>query len=213
MAVRNVEVTNKTFGPCLQVARGWFFQWFDSAEQKNQMYEAGLNWAGATSGGAITLNRLWGKQIWMAAQPDFVFEARIVPSSCEKVPSPPRKPEEMKNSSQSADSGDKKRAPSPAKSFDKKVVSSSGDTSGKKDGSSSDDSSENQESCANEQALAMVPTYARLNAPISQAVLRPSKAREVAVFFAFADAGGNLSPVSEAPARASCSAALNRARN
>jgi hypothetical protein len=44
-----------------------------------------------------------------------------------------------------------------------------------------------------ERVLTTVPVYAQLNAPISQAVLRPSKAREVAVFFAFADVGGNLS--------------------
>jgi hypothetical protein len=38
-----------------------------------------------------------------------------------------------------------------------------------------------------ERVLTMAPVYARLDEPISQAVLRASRAREVAVFFAFAD--------------------------
>jgi hypothetical protein len=61
--------------------------------------------------------------MWLAAQPDFIFEARVVQTN----------------------------ATSPA------------------------DSS----------LLTLVPVFARLDAPISAAILRPSKARDVAVFFAF----------------------------
>ena len=66
MAVRNVEVTNETFGPCLQVARGWFFQGFTSEDARiKELVEARLSWARAALGGPInetTLNRLWEKK-------------------------------------------------------------------------------------------------------------------------------------------------------
>lgn len=215
-AVRNVEVTNETFGPCVQVARGWFFQGLTNGNAPtNALKQAERNFSTARTNEGKKLDYLrdfWEKRMYMAKPPDFVFEAEIVPSSCEKVPPPPPPSDNKKTSkSQSADSGDEKGASSTANPGARKDVSSSGDTSGKKDvsssgkpgdkkdGSPSGDTSGNKTSCANEQALAMVPTYAQLNEPISQAVLRPSKAREVAVFFSFADAGGNLSVVPEGP--------------
>jgi hypothetical protein len=137
-AVRNVEATNETFGPCLEIARGWFFDTSAPKEAREKALAAAkTTWARAALEGAVdgdTLDLLWERRMWIAAPPDFIFEAEIVPSSAEKP---------------------------------------------------------------NEQVLTMAPVYARLDAPISQARLRPSRARDVAVFFAFADDAENPS-ISEA---------------
>jgi hypothetical protein len=133
-ATRNVEVTYKTFGPCIEVIRGWFYEGFvDAAASRQAFQTAAAGWAAPGQGKAIDANHLtllWQRRMWPAAQPDFVFEAEVVPLSAEN---------------------------------------------------------------AEESVLALAPVYARLDAPISSAWLRPSRSREVAVFFAFAGAGGDTS--------------------
>ena len=87
-AVRNVEVTNETFGPCFQVARGWFFEGFATAtERAEALGVAETTWARAGQDQAVDEGRLtllWQRRMWIAAQPDFVLGAEIVPSSAEK---------------------------------------------------------------------------------------------------------------------------------
>jgi len=127
VANRNVEVTAKTFGPCLQIVRGWFHRGFFSAEESTRTFtDATRTWVVADSSGPVTVDLLakfWQRRMWLAAQPDFIFEARVVQTN----------------------------ATSPADAT----------------------------------LLTLVPVFARLDVPISAAVLRPSKDRDVAVFFAF----------------------------
>lgn len=124
---RNVEVTAQSFGPCLQVARGWFFRGFENAdEQARQLDLASRTWASSGPVDAAKLAMLWRRRLWLASQPDFIFEARVL-----------------------------------AREF-----AARGKT----------------------HVLTLVPVYARLDAPISKALLRPSTARDVAVFFAFHEA-------------------------
>ncbi len=142
---RNVEVTAQSFGPCLQVARGWFFRGFEGADQQaQQLALASRTWAGSGPVDAAKLAMLWRRRFWLAAQPDFVFEARVLASE----------------------------------------IALRGKT----------------------HLLTLVPVYARLDAPISKALLRPSTARDVAVFFAFHEATADPS----APSNGSGGLSLGR---
>jgi hypothetical protein len=84
-AARNVEVTKDTFGPCLQIIRGWFYRGFaNEAQSKETIEQAEKTWARASERMAIDegkLTQLWQRRMWLAAQPDFLFEAEVVPSS------------------------------------------------------------------------------------------------------------------------------------
>jgi hypothetical protein len=142
---RNVEVTAQSFGPCLQVARGWFFRGFEGADQQARQLELGSRtWAASGPVDSVKFAMLWQRRLWLAAQPDFVFEARVLASE----------------------------------------VALRGKT----------------------HLLTLVPVYARLDAPISKALLRPSTAREVAVFFAFHEATADPS----APSNGSGGLSLGR---
>jgi hypothetical protein len=144
-ASRNVEVTTQSFGPCLQVARGWFFRGFeDAVEQARQLELASRTWGASGAVDPSKLAMLWRRRLWLAAQPDFVFEARILASE----------------------------------------LQARGKT----------------------HVLTLVPVYARLDAPISKALLRPSTSRDVAVFFAFHEATSDPS----APSNGSGGLALGR---
>ena len=130
-ASRNVEVSATTMGPCLQIVRGWFHRGFANAQDDRLALQlASGTWAAPGAGGrsidASRLTLLWQRRLLLAAQPDFVFEAQIVPSALAVKP----------------------------------------DT----------------------RLLTLAPVYARLDHPVSAAALRPSKSREVAVFFAFHEA-------------------------
>lgn len=86
-ATRNVEVTASSFGPCIQIVRGWFYRGFENdAENRRLFAEAEESWADQAEGRAIDasiLTLLWQRRMWLSAQPDFIFEAEIVPSSSE----------------------------------------------------------------------------------------------------------------------------------
>ena len=142
---RNVEVTTASFGPCLQVARGWFFRGFAGRdEQARQLELASRTWGRSGPLDPSKLAALWQRRLWLASQPDFVFEARILPNAL----------------------------PGRSKA----------------------------------QLLTIAPIYARLDAPISKALLRPSTARDVAVFFAFHEATSDPS----APSNSSGGLSLGR---
>ena len=79
-AARNVEVTAETFGPCVQVIRGWFYRGFDSAaQQADMLHNASRTWARAGAGplDAAKVDLFWKRRLWVAGQPDFVFEAEV----------------------------------------------------------------------------------------------------------------------------------------
>jgi len=84
-ATRNVEVTAKTFGPCVQIIRGWFRRGFQNKDASVKYFNAALEgWAKSAAGSAIDearLTLLWQQRMWLAAQPDFIFEAQVVTSS------------------------------------------------------------------------------------------------------------------------------------
>jgi hypothetical protein len=126
-ANRNVEISAERFGPCMQIVRGWFHRgFFRDAESTAAFDDAARTWAAAGNAGAVNVDQLtllWQRRMWLAAQPDFVFEAEVVRTTVKTAP----------------------------------------------------DST----------LLTLTPAFARLDHPISSAVLRPSKARSIAVFFAF----------------------------
>jgi hypothetical protein len=129
-ASRNILVTNNNFGPCIQILRGWFYRGFKDSEGDKAKKIAEDTWANAVAKGTInpaTLTELWSRRIWPASEPDFIFEAKIVPTSVSKE---------------------------------------------------------------TDHLLTLAPLYARLNNPISNKLWR-SKSREVAVFFAFHNAGND----------------------
>ena len=83
VASRNLEVSAQTFGPCVQVVRGVFYRGFDDpAQRKGTFEDATRTWARGAFGvlDEGRLSALWQRRLWVAAQPDFVFEAEIVPS-------------------------------------------------------------------------------------------------------------------------------------
>ena len=80
-ASRNLEVSKDNFGPCILIARGWFHRGFDDAEKGWSAFER-ATWV-ADASGAIDRNKLrnlWQHRMWLAAQPDFIFEAEIIPA-------------------------------------------------------------------------------------------------------------------------------------
>jgi len=81
-ATRNIEVDQLTFGPCVQVVRGWFYRGFQNDDESRRVFsEATSTWASASDSNAIDPGKLtlfWQRQLWLAAQPDFVFEAEAV---------------------------------------------------------------------------------------------------------------------------------------
>lgn len=127
IAARNVEVNGDTFGPCMRVVRGWFHRGFaDGNESDKVLHESEHTWAAAENNGAVdakNLSAFWKSRMWLAAQPDFLFEAQIVPTTIAGT--------------------------------------------------------------SEARLLTLAPVYARLDHPISRAVLRPSRTRDVGVFFAF----------------------------
>ena len=84
-ASRNIEVTSQTFGPCVQVVRGWFYQdpfpmgSGDDPFAGNPKFVEAHSWF---SPDFITRDRfrtLWLRnQLWLAAPPEFLFEGRIL---------------------------------------------------------------------------------------------------------------------------------------
>jgi len=126
-AARNVEINANTFGACLQVARGWFHRGFaDEQESDKVRTQSAATWAAAERKGVIdpdNLKRFWDRRMWLAEQPDFLFEAQVVPTS---------------------------------------ITGGSDST-----------------------LLTLAPVYARLDYPISRAILRLSKERDVGMYFAF----------------------------
>jgi hypothetical protein len=85
---RNIVVKAETFGPCVQVVRGWFHQdpypITSNADPLtgNPKFAAAQSWF---SDDFINLERfrtLWLRnQLWLAAPPEFVFEGRIAVAS------------------------------------------------------------------------------------------------------------------------------------
>jgi hypothetical protein len=83
-ATRNIEVTNETFGPCVQVVRGWFYpDPFPLAAEGdalagNPKFAAAQGWLSPEFISTPRFRTLWVRnQLWLAAPPDFMFEGRI----------------------------------------------------------------------------------------------------------------------------------------
>jgi len=83
-ASRNVEVDANSFGPCVQVVRGWFYPAPGSLNTDGDPLAGNRNLAAARDAiapdfiGAERLRKLWkDNQLWIAAAPDFVFEGVI----------------------------------------------------------------------------------------------------------------------------------------
>jgi hypothetical protein len=72
---RNVEVTSKTFGPCIHVVRGWFYR--DGGDVAKR--RAAAPWLGKTKDGVDVgrYDKLWSIGLWLAQPPDFVFEGTL----------------------------------------------------------------------------------------------------------------------------------------
>lgn len=84
---RNVEVTADTFGPCVQVVRGWFYQdpfpiGKDDPFAGNPKFTAAQTWFSPDFINLERFRALWLRnQLWLAAPPDFLFEGRIMTAS------------------------------------------------------------------------------------------------------------------------------------
>ncbi len=112
---RNVEVSHATFGPCVQLVRGWFY--LDPFDDKKKL-DAAKAWFRGDFIDEGKFRILWQNRLWLAGAPDFVFEGRF-------------------------------------------------------------------ESSTDRTALTVAPQYLRMDTPIGIRLLRPGKARSVAVFLAF----------------------------
>lgn len=87
-ASRNIEVTAETFGPCVQIVRGWFYQdpfpWGTENDPfaGNPKYVAAQGWFSPDFITRKEFHTLWVRnQLWLAAQPEFFFEGRIMRAS------------------------------------------------------------------------------------------------------------------------------------
>jgi hypothetical protein len=88
MASRNIEVSARTFGPCVQVVRGWFYPDPFPVAAGDDPFAGSSKFAAAKawfSDDFISMERfrkLWLRnQLWLAAAPEFIFEGRIVAAS------------------------------------------------------------------------------------------------------------------------------------
>jgi hypothetical protein len=87
-ASRNIEVTFDTFGPCVQIVRGWFYQdpfplgTDDDPFAGNSKFVAAQSWFSPDFISRERFRTLWLRnQLWLAAPPEFVFEGRIMMAS------------------------------------------------------------------------------------------------------------------------------------
>jgi hypothetical protein len=87
-ASRNIEVTSNTFGPCVQIVRGWFYQdpfplgTNDDPFAGNSKFVAAQGWFSPDFISREVFRTLWVRnQLWLAAPPDFLFEGRIMAAS------------------------------------------------------------------------------------------------------------------------------------
>lgn len=74
-AFRNVVVDKESFGPCLQIVRGRFYE-FATADERATAEADGAAWSGPID--AAKRRELWTRRMRLAAAPDFVFEAELV---------------------------------------------------------------------------------------------------------------------------------------
>lgn len=74
-AFRNVVVDEDHFGPCLQIVRGWFYE-FATAEERATAAADTAAWSGPID--AAKRRALSARRMQLAAPPDFVFEAELV---------------------------------------------------------------------------------------------------------------------------------------
>lgn len=84
-ASRNLEVSASTFGPCVQVIRGWFHQDPFPLGTGDDPLADNANFLAAQSAlqpdfiSRQRLHTLWLRnQLWLAAPPEFLFEGRIM---------------------------------------------------------------------------------------------------------------------------------------
>jgi len=71
-ASRNVEVSAKAFGPCVQIVRGWFYT---TAGIRAERTASARNWLDKDFINEARYTALWQNSLWLAAPPDFAFEA------------------------------------------------------------------------------------------------------------------------------------------
>lgn len=73
-AFRNVELDQGRVGPCLQIVRGWFYE-FATEQDRSRVMAAAVEWPGPV--GDAERKALAERRMWLAAPPDFVFEAQV----------------------------------------------------------------------------------------------------------------------------------------
>lgn len=73
-AFRNVELARGDVGPCLQIVRGWFYE-FATEQERSDVAARAVDWAGPI--GETERKLLAERRMWLAAPPDFVFEAQV----------------------------------------------------------------------------------------------------------------------------------------
>ncbi|WP_165390935.1 hypothetical protein [Pseudoduganella lutea] len=81
---RNILFSSKQFGPCIQIVRGWFhsdpFPLSDKGlpTPENRKVADFQQWKSGDYIDKKRFDALWDNRLWLAAQPDFVFEGRIL---------------------------------------------------------------------------------------------------------------------------------------
>lgn len=77
LARRNLELTDQGLGPCIVVARGWFYRKLPTGQDSfaiNPASQFPMNSVEDVAG-------LWRMGLFVAATPDFYFQGRLVPNS------------------------------------------------------------------------------------------------------------------------------------